>query len=123
MAPRRFTKKSKGEKTRERLIDKAIAILSRDGMAALTFEAVAKKADLRVPSLFYYFATKEALVHAAVDAVIQRLRSRTDESLSKKDMPSERLLKYFDTTVDWAEQLKDERQIVILLYYLASHEP
>jgi AcrR family transcriptional regulator len=59
-------------------------VILRDGFANLSLDAVAAEADLSKPSLFYYFATREALAHAVMLDInlkeVAAIRSRIDQS-------------------------------------------
>jgi len=52
--------------TRDKLLDAAEAIVSREGVARLTLDAVAREAGLSKGGVLYHFGTKDALVGALV---------------------------------------------------------
>jgi AcrR family transcriptional regulator len=54
--------------TREDVVQAAISIADRRGLAALTMQAVAEKLGFTAMALYRYFPNKEALVDAVVDA-------------------------------------------------------
>lgn len=56
---------------RTRLADAAIATLAASGMRGLTHRAVDKAADLAEGSCSYYFRTRESLLRAAVDRLVE----------------------------------------------------
>jgi AcrR family transcriptional regulator len=58
--------------SREDIVRAAIRIADRDGLAALTMQAVAKKLRFTTMALYRYFPSKEALVDAIVDAAMGR---------------------------------------------------
>lgn len=49
--------------TRDEILDAAIEVVLRDGSASFTLAAVARELDLTNPALYYYFASREALLH------------------------------------------------------------
>ncbi|OYN89138.1 TetR/AcrR family transcriptional regulator [Parenemella sanctibonifatiensis] len=49
---------------RSRILEAAIRIIDRDGMTALTFDAVAAESDLTRGGVIYHFESREALVLA-----------------------------------------------------------
>jgi AcrR family transcriptional regulator len=53
--------------TRERLLEAAASIVQREGVLALTLEAVAARARVSKGGLLYHFPTKEALVRALLE--------------------------------------------------------
>mgnify|MGYP003428760747 FL=1 len=60
----------KGELTAERILDAAEALFAEHGYAGTTLRDVATRVDLRIPSLYNHFASKEALYAAVLERVI-----------------------------------------------------
>jgi AcrR family transcriptional regulator len=60
------------EASRSEILDAARIVLLRDGVTALTLEAVANEAGMSKTGLYYYFASKDALVFELVFGVIER---------------------------------------------------
>src|SRR6201994_548815 len=54
-------------RTKDRLLDAAGAVVSRDGPQALTLEAVAAEAGVSKGGLLYHYGTKKELIEALVD--------------------------------------------------------
>lgn len=57
----------KGELTAERILDAAEALFAEHGYAGTTLRDVATRVDLRIPSLYNHFASKEALYAAVLE--------------------------------------------------------
>jgi len=55
---------------RRRLVDSAVAVISRDGVAGLTLDAVAAEAGVSKGGLLYHFPTKQALLQGVVATVL-----------------------------------------------------
>ena len=66
--------------TRERLIDAAFAVVAREGLEAASVKLIAAEAGLTPGLLHYHFATKDALLEAALrralEDYIQEVRRR-----------------------------------------------
>ena len=62
----------------ETLLDAAIRVVTRDGFAAMTLDAVAKEAGVSKGGLTHHFATKDALITAMLDHFVQRLLRELD---------------------------------------------
>ena len=60
---------------RERLVDRACELLHQQGVAGTTLADVAKAADVVVGNIYYYFKTKDDLVHAVIDAHADMIRA------------------------------------------------
>ena len=59
---------TKGDRTRRRLLDIAVARFAADGYRRTSVSDIARAADLTPAAVYAYFAGKEALFEAAVDA-------------------------------------------------------
>ena len=63
---------------RERILDCAERLVTRDGVAHLTLDAVAAEAGISKGGVLYHFASKDALV----GAMVERLVARFDAALA-----------------------------------------
>jgi AcrR family transcriptional regulator len=55
---------------RGRIVERAIAIIDADGLDALSTRRLAQELNVRAPSLYNHFRTKEEILDAAADAII-----------------------------------------------------
>jgi AcrR family transcriptional regulator len=55
---------SKGERTKERIVQAALELFRRDGYEATTMRAIADAAGVALGNAYYYFASKELLLQA-----------------------------------------------------------
>ncbi len=69
----RLTRKESTELTRRRLIDGAIEILRRDGVAAATTGRIASAAGLKQPSFYVHFADRDQVFEAAAIEIGRRV--------------------------------------------------
>lgn len=65
--------------TRQRIIEAAIRVFSRNGILASTTAEVAKEAGLSHGSVFAHFGTQESLVSAAIEDFGETLARRLHE--------------------------------------------
>ncbi len=76
---------TKGARTCQRLLDRAVARFAADGFRATTVSAIARDAGVTQAAVYPYFANKEALFEAAVDLDAARLiagaQAEVDDSL------------------------------------------
>jgi AcrR family transcriptional regulator len=59
--------------TRERIVDAALGLIDRDGISALTMRRVAEELGVRAPSLYNYVRSKDELLDAAGEVVLQHV--------------------------------------------------
>lgn len=64
----------KGEETRKRILDAALAAFGRKGFAAVTTRQIADAAGTNLPGLTYYFGNKEGLYLACAHAIAASFR-------------------------------------------------
>lgn len=63
---RRARQQRRRDRSREDILAAARAVLLREGITAVTLEAVAREAGMSKAGLYYYFASKEALIFELV---------------------------------------------------------
>jgi AcrR family transcriptional regulator len=86
---------------RGRLIDSALAVLQERGLDGVTMRAVADRAGVTAPALYWHFADKEALVRELGRELSRRFKDRMLEAVA---MPSAeaRLRRTLDVFRDFA---------------------
>jgi AcrR family transcriptional regulator len=65
---------TKGAKTRERIIETALGLASRDGLTGLTIGSLADHVGMSKGGLFAHFGSKEELQLRVVEAAVERFR-------------------------------------------------
>ena len=100
----------KNKKKKERIIQAAIEVFARDGLAKGTIASIAKKADVGKGTVYEYFDNKNTLFeHIIYDFFKQMLVGY--RQLAETPMPPVEKLKYFiDYTYDYLDQLTEEGQ-------------
>lgn len=76
---------------RAALIDAALAEIHARGSLGITMAGVAARAGVSGPLASHYFGTKDALILAALRAMLQRLRADVVAALRQADGPRARL--------------------------------
>jgi AcrR family transcriptional regulator len=89
--------------TRHQLVQATLEVAAEGGLDALTMQAVAKRADVAVRTVYNYFDSREALIAAAMD----RLTTRTREVVERIEVP---------------DGSPRERLRAFVLVYVASYE-
>jgi AcrR family transcriptional regulator len=67
---------SQAEQVRARIVAEATQCYAAGGYAGLSFGTVAERVGIKKATLFHYFPTKDALVHAVFDALGATLEAR-----------------------------------------------
>jgi TetR/AcrR family transcriptional repressor of nem operon len=84
---------------RERLVASATELLHDQGVQGTTLAEIADAADVPPGNVYYYFKTRDDLVHAVIDARAEQIR-RLLGSLDRRSSPAARLK---GLTHSWAE--------------------
>ena len=66
------TRPSKGTQTRERILDAALAVASREGLEGLTIGLLAEALDMSKSGVFAHFGSREELQIAVIDEYARR---------------------------------------------------
>jgi len=80
--PTRRTRNVRGEARRQELLDAALRVVGRDGVAAVTHRAVASEAGAPVGLLTYYFGSIDGLLEAALTSFVERELERVGELIT-----------------------------------------
>ncbi|KKF00079.1 TetR family transcriptional regulator [Mycolicibacterium obuense] len=70
---------------KERIVEAALAVLARDGVAGITHRAIGEAADVPLGSITYHFATLDDIVNQAFSAHVEKLATRFEDRLASCD--------------------------------------
>ena len=87
-APRRARRPGRpagasGDRTRERVLVAAVETFARTGLAGTSVRDIAKRARIRVSTLYHYYPSKEALYHAVQERVHGQVRELVVAALGR----------------------------------------
>ena len=92
---------SKGEATRERILDRAFLMAGRDGLDGLTIGALADELKLSKSGLFSHFGSKEELQVAVIDLAESRFTELVMLPAFKAPRGLPRFERIFEQWIDW----------------------
>jgi AcrR family transcriptional regulator len=72
----------KSDVTRQRILDAAAMVMSREGFAGTKLSDIAAAAQTKIATLYYYFASREELVQAVLITGSEQVRLHTDAALA-----------------------------------------
>jgi AcrR family transcriptional regulator len=91
---------SKGDTTKQRIIDAAEEVVLRDGVGRLTLEATAVEAGLSKGGVLYHFASRDALVAGMVQRIIEEFDRDLAEKLGRSTRPGAFTDAYIRSTLE-----------------------
>ena len=91
----------KKEIDRDRILDAAEAVILESGGRNFTLDAVAERAGISKGGLVYNFATKDGLVHAALEREVARFQEAVGRRIDGKPVkPFELVLAHIEEALD-----------------------
>ncbi|WP_224503186.1 TetR/AcrR family transcriptional regulator [Celeribacter litoreus] len=101
------TPSARSKATVEKVLIEGLEVLATDGAWGLSFRALARKCDMRLSNLQYYFTTQEDLFTSITRfALGQFLRNLEDTGALSMNTPEERLSAYLDFRLRRANDLR-----------------
>lgn len=92
---------SKGDATRERILDRAFLLAGRDGLEGVTIGALADELGLSKSGLFAHFGSKEELQIGVLDVASSRFTEKVLLPAFKAPRGLPRLERIFENWVAW----------------------
>lgn len=112
---RKARQQRKRDRSREDILLAARAVLMRDGIAAVTLDAVAREAGMSKTGLYYYFSSKEALIFELVFSALQLHAQRVETAVASTTSGPAALDAVIRNTVEaYAGQMDDFRLAFLL---------
>jgi AcrR family transcriptional regulator len=74
-----------GAATRAKIIDAAITVLAEKGFSGFTLQAVADRAGVFYGNVTHHYATRDKLIEAMLEGILERYRARFDELVTALD--------------------------------------
>ena len=94
---------SKGEATRERIVDRALQLATRDGLGGLSIGSLAEDLGLSKSGLFAHFGSKEDLQVEVLRSAVERFRSRVILEALRAPRGRPRVEKLFELWLRWGQ--------------------
>jgi AcrR family transcriptional regulator len=87
---------SKGEQTRQMIIERSAPIFNTKGIAATAMSDIMEATELSKGSLYVHFDNKDVLADTVVDYNLDLIRQRTLAAMVRHDHPKDKLFAYLD---------------------------
>lgn len=117
---RKARQQRKRDRSRDDILAAARSVLNRDGIAAVTLEAVAREAGMSKTGLYYYFSSKEALVFELVFAALRLHAERVQTAVEATDTGPAALGAVIRHTVEAYSSQMDDFRLAFLLGQVSS---
>lgn len=85
--------------TRERIVESALELIDRDGLSAVTMRRIAEELGVQAPSLYNHMRSKDALLDAVAEAVMEQVDASAFERLDWRDALGAWAWSYYEALV------------------------
>lgn len=92
---------AKGAETRERIVERAVCLASRDGLGGLSIGGLASELGLSKSGLFAHFGSKEDLQVAVLEAAVARFEAQVVRPAFHAPRGEPRIRTLFDNWMAW----------------------
>ena len=106
-------RKKPDRNTRERILETALSLFRKRGFDETTMRDIASEANVALGAAYYYFRSKDEIVHAYYQGLNQEHARRVRAVLASEIDPRKRLGAMFHTSI---ELLKRDRKIISGLF-------
>jgi len=114
---------AKGSARKQLIIDKAIHILWKQGVADLGYETLSQATGLARPHIKYYFDSKEALLLECFEYIAGQAQQLFQTHIESQHNWKERALAFAEASFLLAERHPDYVAVLILYYYYCCVNP
>ncbi len=112
---RRARQQRRRDRSREDILAAARVVILREGTGAMTLDAVAREAGMSKTGLYYYFASKDALIFELVFDVWRSHGERVHDAVEATDTGKAAVAAIIRNTVEgYARQMDDFRLAYLL---------
>lgn len=106
------------DERKRQILDAARSLLFSEGLQATSINKIAKRAELGVGTIYFYFASKEEIFAALQEEGIELLHNKIKKRLERVKHPQDRLKTIGRVYFDFSRENKDYFDIIN--YFLSS---
>ncbi len=80
-----MAKGEKAEKTKQGILDAALGLITEEGFEKATIRAMAKRAGISPGAAYYYFETKEHIIHAFYEKTSRQFQKNAEAAIEESE--------------------------------------
>lgn len=112
-----------GAATRSKIIEAAIAVLAEKGFSGFTLQAVADGAGVFYGNVTHHYATRDKLIGAMLEAILERYRARFRELAASLEAENESPMRALVTWLLDDAVSPETAPLLLELWAMATHMP
>jgi AcrR family transcriptional regulator len=109
-------KKTKGQKTQDIIIEKALELFGTNGFANTSMQMIAKSCDLSQGAVMQHFRSKKGLLEGIRKYVNRSNHEYVDSRILPTDDGVVSIIKHLENNLEWALKNRAEANIIYLVY-------
>lgn len=113
---------TKGERTRQRIIENAISLFAEKGFDSTSVQNIADISELSQAAVFQHYKNKKALLDAVREHLTNKLFAYIDSKKKPTMTSHETLEQYLYCNLEWFTKNREMGQILVLNYYMACFD-
>ncbi|ASK66139.1 TetR family transcriptional regulator [Brachybacterium avium] len=113
IAPQEAARAARSDARRRQILSAAVPLMERSGSPAVSMQAIADEAEVSVGLIYRYFASKQELVQAVTEGVLDDMARLLAEALEPEEDPVRQIAGAFTA---YCTVIRDNRQAVMLTY-------
>jgi AcrR family transcriptional regulator len=117
IAPAEAARAARTDARRQQILHAAVPLMERSGSHAVSMQSIAAAAGVSVGLIYRYFASKQELVRAVTEGVLEEMRLLLAEALEPEEDPVRQIAGAFAA---YCTVIRDNRQAVMLTYREAN---
>ncbi len=113
-----MARRSKGDSRKREILDSFYQVIVEEGIEGASIAKIAKKLEVHPSLIIHYFSTKEELVVALVDSIVEKYETAFLPKIDEHQNPQERFQAFFNTLfgVEYDRLIDDS--VFAVCYYL-----
>ena len=117
IAPEEAARAARSDARRRQILHAAVPLMERNGSHAVSMQSIAAAAGVSVGLIYKYFASKQELVQAVTEGVLDDMGRLLSEALQPDDDPVRQIAGAFAA---YCTVIRENRQAVMLTYREAN---
>lgn len=101
---------------RRAILDEARRVLVENGYMGLSMRPIAREVGCTATSIYLYFESKDALIHALIDEGMERLQEQFQTAVDGVDEPRRRLARLARAYLDFGLENPEYYEIMFMLH-------
>ncbi|MFZ4715645.1 MAG: TetR/AcrR family transcriptional regulator [Bacteriovoracaceae bacterium] len=115
-------KKSKGELSREKIVNCALIKFAQQGFMNTSLQEIGNEIGIGQTAILHHYKNKYEVFNAVLDSILINLQNIMKTQSNIHDGAADLLYKSFIGNLTWVKNFPDQAHMIIFLYYTSTHD-